>query len=376
MKCQCLHVGAGRLGLGMVIPAFVSVGITPQVLIGARRDASPETVSVESILSSESRYFLHHSACLTRAEDLVFEVPCSTVTPSDVVIESDVDAHFVTLAVGPEIDAVSADAVRKYVDAANAASRPVIVLPCENRVSDAYLFFLAELAASGAYVLQQVVDRICTERHTYGNDVFVSTEAFWQWIIEVPPGLEQVRATVGEVFADHVRNGNVAFVDDAAPYRARKARMVNAIHMAIALKLLVQRPTPQFATTDDFVSNCEGISEMVEAIQTAMISSILDDHPDTFTEKDLHEYAVSIEERLRTEPDTAARILARLRKPELAEFILSYGERVHLPLVKYDPVYASELADDLFQVIARRQLGSGVIDMIIRSMRSPTEEDE
>ncbi|MGH9089883.1 MAG: hypothetical protein ACRDZR_00650 [Acidimicrobiales bacterium] len=211
---------------------------------------------------------------------------------------------------------------------------------------------------------------MCFTREVTDHEwVYVSVEHASSWILRTPPSDPKIEEILREVFQDPPSNG-VEFVPRISPYRARKARLVNGSHFAIALKMGCQKPDPKYHVTDHFVRYCQGITTMLLAIHGAYITSLLEDFGDTFsTRSELEAYADTLRSRLQWESDTAERILRRMTEDDLEEWIKSYFERVHEPLVRYDERQAKELAADLFEIVRRRDLGGEVLWWILQGMK-------
>ena len=215
---------------------------------------------------------------------------------------------------------------------------------------------------------------MCFERNVIDHKrVVVHIERFHSWIIKTPNDSDGAEL-LNSMFNVTGQESGVDFVRAIEPYRQRKSRLVNGSHFALALKMGCQREG-HYLTTDQFMRECAGIHEMIERIHAAYIESLLVDFSSEFTRDELVDYSNLVQDRLVSEPDTPARIMKRLTRDDLEEWISSYYLRVHQPLTRYDRELAKNLAENLYQILDERDLGRDLFFNVLEGMEAEKNEE-
>jgi len=262
----------------------------------------------------------------------------------------------IAVSVGPAIDANVAEYLIDLAKSHREVGQEVVLFPCENRTGDYYRSFLSQMAAIGCFIAWTVVDRMCFDRVVIDQQIlYVSVEHHSAWIIRVKEDEEALSELVAMLFEIPEMFG-ITYVNRIRPHMAKKARIVNGSHFALALKMGCQTPDPKYHWTNEFIRDCDGIRAMIETMHGAYIESLIHDFPGSFTREELSEFAEQFRERLESEADTSERIMRRLNPHDLEEWIKSYLERVHEPMEAFDGDLAHELATDLYTILERRNL--------------------
>lgn len=157
-----LHLGAGRLGLGLVVPTTRRCGLN--VTVVARPNANAFSTTRNHSLAAQSTYHLLVRETGERSPVEIDEFLVLDEATRELVdrILKDPRTALITTAVGKANLELLVPRLRELLDVRFAAgvTAPLLVIPCENDVGAEY----HRLTTSGpprVFFLDAVVDRIC-----------------------------------------------------------------------------------------------------------------------------------------------------------------------------------------------------------------------
>jgi mannitol-1-phosphate/altronate dehydrogenase len=318
-----LHIGAGALGLGMVIPLCRDIGLTNTILFNrVTSKTKPQKAEVYDRLGSLGCYLVDSDKGETLIENVHFFHDLDQAA-QQIGAPSDPAGALITVAVGAaNLSSVAETLVRLAAEwhTAHGSNKPFYVIACENdeRASSRVRQVALELNPD-------VIGRVCTGPTLDGaRSVRVNSESYFSWVVEVP--------NEHPLESDHpfLAASTVRIVSDLKPWYTKKILCMNAIHLALAIcsQVIVDPPIDQL---NKAILNAD-IRELITSMQQDITKALLLMHPGNFTEEELRDIHEDILERLAAKNDTVDRILHDVADVSWSTFLLKIGERLVVPL--------------------------------------------
>ena len=318
-----VHVGAGRLGLGLPVYATRKVGydvvvanrpgevadrladeLAYQVRLGPDRT---ETVAIDRFIALDDEGE-------TELAGVVADPRCRLLTTA------------VTMAGLEELVPL----LRRTLEARRATSGddPLFVIACENQVGPDFDDLRHDFRDGTIHFLRCTVDRLCSDLavSTVAPSVVVSTEQYANWVIEAPVRLEEI----AQEHLVELRLGDIAeLVPDIVPYMWRKRWLVNGVHLVVALLAWRAR----FPRLDRFVAQPAG-RDALRGAQLEFTTAIAA-RTTLLSPAHLMQFNDEVFTRFASQPDSVARILRRFRYDELESFFQDFSAKVGEPAELY-----------------------------------------
>jgi hypothetical protein len=299
-----LHIGVGRLGLGLIAAA------------GLEAELDVHLVAREASKISTSAKF--HALVKGEHGEERLPLPVSTVCKSDRwdsltpelrQLCTDVPELLVTVA------ATTAGLQERHrflldLGAARGSSPPAVrtvFIPCENDPGHDYPALKKKLEGLGVECRDTMVNRLCADLHddTPDKSVEVVVDDVREWVIEGCSSPHHTLAALeGLSYVD--------FVADIRPYETRKRWLVNGAHLALAI-LAHARNIP----TINAAAASEQRREKVAKVHEALIEALELRHPGM---SENSQYARKHIGAWMRHEDEVSRILKRLRRSNLEPF--------------------------------------------------------
>lgn len=368
-----IHFGAGRLGLGLIVPFFrtghsetfivnravsaaKSTGST--VLVPRRRNdllaGNPDRVYVLEQPAEEGvrRHSVHYDGFLEHGENDVEAVIRSIIDASG----QHRDGVVVTASV---IAAANYRPVLRTLDIlagmrARDATGPIFLVACENTLSAPELFADSELGDLVSERMRRhvtcvhaLVDRVCIGldegREGPHPAVVVSTEEYGSLKLELTPATEEL--------AKQLEGSRVEFTRYVAIEKQLKSWLLNGSHWLLALEAFDESHGDKELRLNQFLKEKPERLRFAETVLAEMregITVILRREPeyaDFVRDVDPEEYlrgsAAAILKRFLSSDDPMSRILARFQAPtadapaSIQAFAKRFTDRVDDPLSAY-----------------------------------------
>lgn len=326
-----LHLGAGRLGLGLVVPAVQRLG---EVHVVDRLRDGPHAGDPEQREKLAALEAIHADRCFSIAELPAAQPTLERceVTACHRVAEgaglSDIAAVVrseSTLLVTTALTAAGLDAqvprLEAILELRDELGLATVVIPCENRTGPGYQALVAQHAGSPLCdFVDAVVDRVCLRLRTENDQAVVEVDHHASWIIEQRHPPNPVIARLGAAVP------SVTLVDDIAPHREQKLWMTNGPHLLLAL----EAHAANIERIDEALAE-PALSERFRSIQWCMSRAVQTARPGAFTDAELEEYCQRHAETFAAHPDSTKRVMSRFRRRDLAGFFTDLNEKVGMP---------------------------------------------
>lgn len=326
-----MHIGPGKLGLGLVVDSCLSAEINTHVVGRPHSKAAVGKFSLQ----------------LTEREPVPLEI--SSYSSATHFEQLDPDAKeavgassslLVTTAVGDGLGDC-AELIRSIaVQRSRNGEHCTVFIACENDTGEHYGEIEARLCQLGVECRRTMVNRICSDcvPSEDGTKLIVSADSYAEWLIE---GVAD-----REVLRDLERAAAVRFVEDVEPFAVRKRWLVNGGHLALAIFALMDSET-----SIAVVVNEPERQEQLSEIHGCMVQALPEKWVDILA--DSIEYArEQIGPMGRTEDETP-RILRRLKRVDTVPFFEDADKKLGDPARRYVKRHG-QLAyplQDLFEVL-------------------------
>ncbi len=324
-----LHLGAGKLGLGLILPTAIDAGARVHLVVHRR-----------STLRSDAT--LACFVCYATGARERRELAVASISVADAIGDLEPSAR-AALVDAPELLITTAitsggiaDQAAFLVELAQERDgKPTIFIACENDCGPAYPKLVEDLHETGADVRRAVVNRVCSdlEEDAALRDGERAVRAFHsaEWIIEGAPSLPLLAALDAVPY--------VRFVDDIEPYEVRKRWLVNGTHLAIALLAKAMN----YGTIDGAATELQARDGWIYRLHDVLVPLIEQRFP--VLEGTRAWASNQLEVMLQHEEDPV-RILRRLRRADLLPFIQDFERKLGEParaLVESGSALAPEL---------------------------------
>ena len=324
-RLRHVHIGAGALGLGLVVPLTAD---DLDVTLVQRR--SSRSRRIWEALDKRGSYCRH-------AADGATPTTRVTLSPSSEILDADdadrlrarvraPETTLLTTAVGEANLEELAVGLRSVLsERARAGGPPLCVIACENTVGPIFTALSHAFEGTTVEFARCVVDRFCRKPEVRDGDVHVSTEAYGSWLIEAGPSSRVLVDALGHL-------DEVGFVRDLGPLRRKKRWLVNAPHFALALEARA-RGIDQI---DTFVQG-EG-RHVLASLQRECTAALMAD-TDAFTGRELAAFNRSVGRRMRSLALETDRVLRRFESGGSAAATSVVDELLVEPLQRYLRAY-------------------------------------
>jgi hypothetical protein len=195
-----------------------------------------------------------------------------------------------------------------------------VVIPCENRVPDAWRKIEQEVGCNDVTFLRCVVNRIAVRFEEEGAPAgtrVTRTHPSGEWLVE-DPGRELVILDLLK------RAAEFEVVESLEPYKLRKLYLVNGGHLAVAIhgaKLQIPSLRDTARRRDCLLDVTNLHNAMIFGMSSGPIALL--DHP--------HDYAKEQVEAYCEVADQVSRIMTPLRRADLVPFLSTVEERLSRP---------------------------------------------
>ena len=309
MKVAQIHIGAGQLGLGLVMTSARAAGMEAHLVnrTTGGLGRSPSFAVIESTVDGGAARCELEPASFSLA-DHVEELHQSALAAIDeadhLLITTTVTTSGVRDCQGLLTGIAQRRGARRDHRGAGAD-----FIACENDPGPHFKDLTEALAELGVRCLPTVVDRLCAYETDTPDLRVVRADAEADWAIEAAspsPGLAALADG-----APHVR-----LVDDVTPLKQQKLWLVNGAHLALGIwarrrGLVFMRPA----------AGERGRVEWLEALLKEMSEPLLRLHPELGPESNCVEWGSKHIEAWLRETDETRRILKRLRRSDVGAFL-------------------------------------------------------
>jgi len=293
-----MHIGPGRLGLGLVVAAGLEAGLDVHLVTrkASSLPASARFKVLEKGDDGEKRVALPivkvskadtMEALPEEVQRLACHAPELLVTISATTKGLEERQAFLLALAGSR--------------ASSSSAATTVFIPCENDPGECYSDLKARLEELGVECRDTMVNRLCPELHVDEADGVheVVVDEMAEWVIQGGTN-HQLALRALEALS------YVEFVPDVRPYETRKRWLVNGAHLALAI-LARARNIPSI----DIAAAEPGRSEWLAKLQEALIESLDQCHPEM---AENHVYAARHVAAWMRHEDNVSRILNRLRR--------------------------------------------------------------
>lgn len=298
-----LHVGPGKLGIGLIAASSVEVGLD-LCLVTHEASAIPSPATFTLVKKGEDG---ENSESWPEME--VSKADTLDALPDYVAdLIRDVPELLVTIAATTEGLAARAPFLRELtsarVESTNAVS--TIFIPCENDCGKGYPGLKSALEDANVDCRETMVNRLCSDFDVDDSGaVTVKVDELAEWVIEGDCGRHAALAALNHL--EHV-----LFVSDVAPYEVRKRWLINGGHLALAITARASDiPTIDQAAADP------ARRIWLSRIHEALIEALEGNHPGL---PDNKSYAADHVAAWIRHEDEVDRILRRLRRADPLPF--------------------------------------------------------
>ncbi len=326
-----IHLGLGRLGLGLVVP--IMADCFPVVLADRERLDPVEELRGESLAKRRALDAIHAEARFAIVEQLngnrtdCTVGACVRIPAGDGYheIQEIVDsAEPIVLTTALTIEGLEAQVpkIRAIVATRELLGCETLIIPCENRVGAKFREFADEVRDSQLTVVARtVVDRVCYELTLEGGRATVKVHPFASWVIErtgmpLDRLLEQIAA----------RSEFVHLVDDYEPHYAAKLWLLNGPHAALALAAhAVNVPRIDIALHEP------EIEEEFRALQGVLSAAVSAQFAEEVDAQEIRDTCERNFVAFANSDDDVDRVLSRFRRRRLVEFFDDLDEKLGVP---------------------------------------------
>lgn len=339
-----LHIGAGKLGLGLIIPATSKSDYKVTVL----QKKSINSTNRINLLAKYKKYNLIYTT-FNEFINKTVEVKRSTVDIHDVFLYDDnlsniptkvlddiekVELLLITTSVGAsrlgDIVPVLCQLL-KYLNDFDGFKGQILVICCENghRKSSSFRVKVLEYIQKQKYpyvdifvdyinnyveFTDTIVDRIVSKRPLETDQLLkVETEKFGRWIICKPQN-DLIRHNLMKSLNNSSLCPQIIYIenDHYSSYEAQKKWSVNTIHLALASLIFdymgIQSDKLEQTYLRDGLKD-KKIEKMIMELQGEISTALLHLSKDQLNSEEIGQYNQAIIERIIHSEDTAARIL-------------------------------------------------------------------
>jgi mannitol-1-phosphate/altronate dehydrogenase len=295
-----VHIGAGALGLGLLLP--ITTRHFEVTVVQRRSERSP---ALAGALARQGGYRWHATATdgLVHSASVELTGRTPVVDAADVGAWSDLvcdpETVLLTTALGETgLDRFTPQLLRVLRVRAGQRGPRLTVMACENSVGRQFAAMVSRFRGSSVRFVECVVDRMCLRPEVLGGVVHVTSERYGSWAVPeaaasaLPAGLAM----------EPVRDIELA--------RRKKRWLVNTPHFAVGLHARAQG-VPYI---DDFVRGPG--RDLLAQVQEECVRALLA-HTDEFPVEELRRFSDLVTARLRSIHMPTALVVRRLR-PENA----------------------------------------------------------
>lgn len=315
-----VHFGAGRLGLGLVLPIVSRCRL--DVLCANSPASNPGSAHRHTCLARDKSYWVLVRESGNRSEVAIADfvvIDDSSIERLGSIIE-DPRTVLVTCAMGCSRLEAFVPTLQTLLHRRSAANPgdPLFVIACENTTEDAYES-LRRSRLPGVHFLECVVDRICYRVEVRPTDgpVEVEVERHARWTIQLPPSVApEHRERLTTLLAPAIATGEVVVVEAIGPDRAKKRWLVNGPHLALSILARASLVRP-YVYLDEFMLENPGI-----------VRQVMDEYVDRLVLEgfgidpaEYEAYAETTVARFAKNPDEIDRIMRRFQRKSLEEFL-------------------------------------------------------
>jgi mannitol-1-phosphate/altronate dehydrogenase len=333
-----LHIGAGRLGLGLVAAAAAQSGL--EVIIAV--EASPRGASTKNAMLAESRRFIVVPPDETEAVEIKIQ---SVVQYGEPSVEAEIrdiiaDPHtvLVTTAVGDNLPHIVPLLTRLLLHRHHAGiASPLFIIAAENTRNSLWLREQIEQRLANAGVISTtvlqfvvfvpcVVDRVCKNISTATGEVRVAVEAEADWLVA------DLRDELGRSLESYLSpdRGSIRFQTDVLPFWRRKIYLLNGPHLLLAMLANVEG----HIFLDDYLRSESGRIALDRVFAECKLIFRAED--DYFSEAEVDKLIESNKLRFLASNDLVARVLSRFREEsDIVNFFRDFHSKVGSPALAY-----------------------------------------
>jgi hypothetical protein len=391
-----IHFGAGRLGLGLIVPFFQTAHSetfivnravstakpTGSTALEARRrndllGSNPDRVYIlqQTVEEGAQRHVVRYDGFFEYGDDSVEDTIRLIIGGScqhrDGII---VTASVITATnYRPVLRALQVMAEMR----ARAATGPIFLVACENTISAPEVFADPEFSEMISEEMRQhvtcvhaLVDRVCIGleegREGLHAVVVVCTEEYGSLKLELSPGTEEL--------AEQLEGSKVEFTRYVATEKQLKSWLLNGSHWLLALEAFEESHGNKELRLNQFLKEKPERLRFAEAVLAEMSEGIAvilrrkPEHADFVRDVDPEDYlrgsAKAILRRFLSSDDPMSRILARFQAPtsemptSIQAFAKRFADRVEDPITAYSevkgvpPLAAMRSVNSLVRLIA------------------------
>lgn len=341
-----VHIGAGKLGLGFVIPISKKCGFSVVVINDEKNKLKIGKLSAKKFLhkTAENETVVQFDNFFTYDQEM---------NETIVNAASDSSVRLLTTAVGEINLEYVAKSISKIIRRRreNGVERNLYVFACENLKGNSGVlrkYVLKHLreddiayVKSHVFFCDSIVDRVCWELDEKSDDlVTVSTHSFYKWRINVTGLNEEDVKFLDETLTK--KDDYVKLVSSSKEFKLKedlKLCCFNGMHLILAIYAkhyaLERYQLQDFSLAKALQIN--SIGDAINRLQRVMTAGILQVH--RTSEKKIEEYHEEFSRRMLSEPeDTANRIVHDLldsieqnSMKDLSVFLEKIHERINLP---------------------------------------------
>ncbi|MGN6216577.1 MAG: hypothetical protein ACTHN7_06420 [Solirubrobacterales bacterium] len=309
MKGCVLHIGPGKLGLGLIVDLTLKAEIDTHVIGRPGSDAAVGRFSL--ILTGGERKPLNISSYSEAVNYDQLRDPAKDAAISSV-------SMLVTTSVGKLDGCMSL--LNEIAEERNLHPGDTVFIACENDLGDSYEEIEKRLIDLEVDCRRAMVNRICPESILDNGELLVRGDPHAEWLIEGIPDTE--------VLAQLDQLQEVQFVEDVEPFAVRKRWVVNGGHLALGLFGRKDKVTSVAVVARDEARQAQLID-----IQKAMIQALPEEWVELLGDSAAYAHGELLP-MCRTE-DEVPRILHRLKRENLAPFIESAEKRLGEPAKRF-----------------------------------------
>ncbi|MCX4984555.1 hypothetical protein [Streptomyces sp. NBC_00572] len=326
-----VHIGAGALGLGLIIPltarhfditlAHRASSISWELVQGIQR-AGSYVHEFPSLAGGRDRNRVELGSSFRVVDSKNLEELVNSICSPDV--------RLLTMALTERgLEDFTGD-LRKALTARRKRDDcdSLCVLACENTVGPNYTALTQEFHGAGIEFPLCMVDRICFTPELRDGIVTSFTEHYGSWIIEWTPGSGPIKQVLA-------LNGYIEFVNEIAGPRKKKRLLVNAPHLVVGL----HAKDAKVAHIDTFLQGGEGRT-LLRRTQEECTKALMT-YPFTFQLDDLQQFNESVANRFSMLHFETDNVLQRLQKDRLESLMTAADELLVEPSGQYLEAYGS-----------------------------------
>ncbi|MEV4560646.1 hypothetical protein AB0K51_27125 [Kitasatospora sp. NPDC049285] len=320
---QHLHLGAGGLGLGLVVCTTAAI---PEIDVTLVQRAVGGPQCKLALLKSRQKYYRQVFPGSDLKEISVPRVLDSSDLDAIRAVVMHPDDILLTTALREGALETQTDLIGRLLSERSSldlSGKQIYIVPCENTVGQLYKNLEGCDFGPNVHFLRCIVDRTC-KYPIINGELVVHTEEYGRWTIEKKPPFT-------DPLIQALSPYGVEFVEDLQPHLKKKQWLVNGPHLALAA--MAWSYPARTDRLNEFASSEAGQHLLLGVLAESSDAYVLTEP--TADPSGVFQFSQSINHRFSSFPDRTSRVLSRLHPDSLESFLRATYERVVRPATAF-----------------------------------------